>query len=166
MTKSPVSYPLIRSQGDALVARDVLSHSQGRLAFRRAGCLGKMDIHRQAVPVLHQDMPHERQPGFLAFAFFVQLGLGIGGGGVGIVGPFVPVKIYLGITVPLAGRIWRHLILGPEAFQRSPGFDQRSVHGEMIVGEQPGIFGLFADGAQKHHRDVGVQDTLLARVVC
>jgi len=88
------------------------------------------------VAVLHQHMPHEAKLGLFAFALAEQPRLRVGSRGMGLVQSAFPMKIHFRVATA-AGR-GRRSILSAETLQGSPGLDQGTVHGEMLVRQQFG----------------------------
>ena len=102
--------------------------------------------------VLHQHMPHEAELGFFAFALLEQPGLGVGGGGVRLVQPLLPMKVHF--RVAAAAAFGGRGVLGAETLQGGPSLNQSAACGEMLVRQQSGGLRLRKDAGEKGRRQI------------
>jgi hypothetical protein len=85
-------------------------------------------------------MAHVGELGLLALALLVELGIGVGGGGMRVVCALLPMEVVLAVAAPVlpaSGRTSGWLVravLGAEALHARPGFHQRAVDREVLVG--------------------------------
>jgi len=110
----------------------------------RAIGVGDLDVHHQAVAVVHQDVTHVAQPRLVALGFFVQARIGIGAAGVGVVAALLAFEVDFGVAP--RGRGWVVVLVAVvdlvvavfalEALVRSPSLDQGAVDAEMLVAGQ------------------------------
>jgi hypothetical protein len=129
-------------------------HGQCRFSFGGAAGLGHFHIHYQTVAVLHQDVAHVAQTGFVTLGFFVQPGIGVCGAGVGVVAALLAFEVDLGVA-PLR---WRAaVVFALEAFVRSPGINQRAVHAEVFVAGESGPASGELDPLEEHSGQVFVE---------
>src|SRR6187551_2839078 len=91
-------------------------------------------IDAQPVPVFHERMPTEAQLRFLARALLQELRLRVSAGFMSGVAAPLAAEIHHALVVRVT--TGRRLVLAPKALHRGPGFDQRAVHGEVLIGEQ------------------------------
>ena len=111
-----------RLRREAAIAQfDHLVHGHGR--FRRADGRLHLEQHAQAVAVLHRGMAGEAQARLLARAFFHELGLGVGGRGVGVVAALFAFEVRPRVA-PARPLI---VVLRAKTFQGRPRFDQRAI---------------------------------------
>ena len=106
-------------------------HERG-CAFGDADRGRHLEMHAEPMAVFHDRMAGKAEPGFLARSFAQQLRLGIGRALVGLVAALFAVKVLPRIA---RARTLRRLILGPEAFQARPGFDEGAVCAEVLVAD-------------------------------
>jgi len=76
---------LVAADGNPLITGDLSHHLGCGFPLCRAGGMGDGTIYDKAVSVLHQGMTQVTHPGFLAGAFLVEPGIGVGSGAMGIV---------------------------------------------------------------------------------
>src|SRR5256885_708550 len=88
----------------AMPPAQVVERLEPCLAFGGSCRLGKQDVDRQAVSVLHQKVTGEVELGFPAFALTRQPGLLVGAGDVSVVGTLLAVEVDLNIAA--AGLAW------------------------------------------------------------
>src|SRR5579885_2272358 len=117
---------LVGTQGDAVLARNLLHHRQRGLWFGAAFGQGQAAVDRDAVAVLHQHMARVAELGLLAGALACQSCVGVGGRLVrGIAAP-LPVEVNGGIA-RVIGRLLVRPILTFEALVTGPRLDQSAV---------------------------------------
>src|ERR1700756_5789053 len=105
-------------------------------------------------------MPHEAELGLFARPLAIEPRLWIGSRGVGVVRALLAVKIRLPVpSVSIRGRFIR-AILWLEALHRRPGFDQRTVDGEMVSAQKPLHSRMCKHSAQQLGCDVAFQQAL------
>ena len=73
-------------------------HLERRLVLCRAVGMGDLDVHHQAVAVVHQDVAHVAQPRLVALGFLVQARIGIGAAGMGVVGTLLAFEVAAGLS--------------------------------------------------------------------
>src|SRR5215213_5833792 len=91
--------PLVGAERDAprsVSAR--LDHVERGDALGVAVGLGEAGVHDQAMPVLHERMAHEAQPGFAAQSLAIEPRVGIGGTLMGLVGAVLAVEVALAVA--------------------------------------------------------------------
>ena len=89
-----------------MVSWNLFHHGHRRRTLRHAVGGKHFRVHDQPVAVLGQQVPVITQLGFLAAAFAREQRVSIGGGFVGLVAPFLTVKVYRRIA-----RIVRRLVV-------------------------------------------------------
>ncbi len=93
----------------------------------------------EPVAVLHEGVPHEAELGFPAPPLAIEPCLGIRDAPVRVVTQPLAVKVHLGVAP--AGRrlrrVGRGAVLGPGALHRGRGLDQRAVHAEVVLRQEP-----------------------------
>src|SRR6201996_1871420 len=114
---------------DAAVAGQVLIKHHDRGAPLRVA-VGGLDPEgdQDGVAVLHQSVGRVTQLGLFARALLGQPGLRVGGRLMRRVGAALTTKVHRWIA-RIVWRLMRFRILAPEALERSPGLDQRSIDG-------------------------------------
>ena len=129
---------LVRTQGDAASAAILatIDQFQRLVPLRRTGCPAHATTDRQAVAVLHQSVPHIAELGRLAVPLLIEPRIGVGDAAVGFVGALLPMKVPFGVAARTLAVVVAP-ILPAEALDRGPGLDQRTVHREVIAGQQP-----------------------------
>ena len=90
-----------------------VDHRQRRLPLGLAGCLRRVRLHDEAVPVLDQRVAHEVELRRLAVALAEQLGVGVGLAFVRVVGALLAVEIALAVAA--RSRRLVAAVLGAEA---------------------------------------------------
>ena len=132
---------LVRTDALALFGGQTAQHLERRLMFRSAARQRQPGIERQFAAVLHQHVAQVGWNRFLLVRLGKQLGIRIGGAGVGLVAALLSLEVDLRIGA--AARVGRRrTVLGHEALVRGPGADQRAVDAEMLVGKQLRRLGL------------------------
>ena len=110
---------------------------QGDHRFAGGNGIVQGEAGAQAVPVFHQGVRAETQPGLLPAGFLIQHAVRIGRALVRVVAARFPAKVNRGIAgIPVLGRRDLGLIrpvFADETFQARPRFDERAVGSEMIV---------------------------------
>ena len=116
---------------------------QGHRRFAGGNRIMQGEVGAQAVPVFHQGVRAETQPGFLPAGFPIQHAVGIGRALVRVVAPFFPAKVNRGVAgvFVFGGLHFRGIrpVFADEAFQARPRFDQRAVGSEMVVTGPAGL---------------------------
>ena len=138
-----------------------------RVAFHRARGLGHGHIHRQPVSVLHQHMSHEGESGLSSRAFACQHRLRIRRGRVGVVDTPLSLKVHGGVP-PTILRWVTTAILRSKALHGSPGLEQRAIHREVVVRQQPAASGLgkhLIEELWRRLHDVQVQEPLEEQIM-
>src|SRR6266404_5730388 len=135
---------LVGTQGDAMPARNLLYHRQRRLWFGAPGSLSYAAVDRQPMAILHQHMAGIAELRLLAFPLARQPRFRIGSRLVAIVAALLAVKVHARIARILVVRrgLARFGVFALETFLPRPGFDQRAVDREVLVGEQLPPVGL------------------------
>src|SRR5450432_554840 len=98
--------------------------------------------------VLHQGMPHVAELGRLPVALLVELCLRVGRTFVRLVGALLLMEVPLGVTARSLAIIIAAILL-PEALDRGPCLDQRTVHRKVIVRQQQLYLGLSQNRSQE-----------------
>jgi site-specific DNA recombinase len=109
----------------------------GRLPLGRASGGRHLEINHQPVPILHQRMPHEHQLGLLALALAKQARVWVGGALVRRVGALLTMEVHAGVARIVGRRRRGWLVLGTETLETGRSFNQRPVHREVLVRQQP-----------------------------
>src|SRR5208283_4886771 len=91
---------------------------------------GDLEVDAQAVAILHQRMTAIAELGFLALAFAHELGVGVSRRGMGGVGTPLTTDVDHALIV-WAAAIRRAVLAAHALRRRGPGFDERTVDGEM-----------------------------------
>ena len=143
--------------------------SVGRLSRHHRFAFGNRivqgEVRAQAVPVFHQGVRAETQPGLLPAGFPIPHAVGIGRALVRVVAPRFPAKINRGIAgVFVLGR--RHpglirAVFTDEALQTGPGFDQGAVGGEGFVARPAFLPREVIDFGEEQFRHVGGEHPLV-----
>jgi len=145
----------VRTQGQwvAMLATLARQHVFGRYRFVQAR-IGHGQVDTQSIAVIHQGMATVRELRRLAIALAHELGLGIGAALMRLVRAALALEVdHSGAVTP---RRRGRAIFWSDAFQRRPGFDQRTV--DRVVNFQtpplatvaPELF--FARTSQKYAR--------------
>src|SRR5512144_1166952 len=108
-----------------------LQHRTRGIGFLSSGS-GKDHIHAQAVAIFHKYVLAVAELGFLAKAFAHELSLRISARLMGGIAALLAFEIDHAIS----SWIIIAAIFAPKALERGPRFDQRAVHGEVLVGQQ------------------------------
>ena len=141
-----------------VIAGYTADHLFSRLAFCGATGQSQLRIHGQLVAVLHEHMPHVRQLGCAPSGLLEKARIGIGGGGMRAVLAALTAEVHFRV---LTASAWTGSILGLEALHRSPSLQQRlqqrPIHAEVLIGEQPGRLRLVADGLEEAPGHLSVQ---------
>ena len=123
-----------------MAVRLIELHRLRRRALGGAGGLCHLGRHHQAVPVLHDHMPHVAQLRRLSRRLLIEPRIRVGGGGVRLIAAVDPLRGSTAMEITLAGaprrRRFAAAVLAAEALHRCPGLDQRAVHREMLVRQQ------------------------------
>src|SRR5208337_5079009 len=85
--------------------------------------------------------------------------LRVSGGGMGLVQAPFPMKVHFRVATGAA--IGRRGVLGAETSHGSPGLDEGTIHGEMLVRQQSGLDRLIFDAPEKGRRQVRTEKALL-----
>lgn len=103
-----------------------LQHGLRSPAF--GGAIGMRDPagHRQPMPVLHGGMAHIAKLGLPPGRLAIKPAVRVAGTRMGVVLALLAVEVGAIIIVATA-------VLGAKALLRRPGFDQRSIHREVLV---------------------------------
>ena len=100
---------------------------------------------------------------FRSLALLEQAGEGIRGGLVRLVGTLLLAVVDGGVAAWI-GRRWRFqdvvVVARLKAFLSGPSFDQRTVHGEMLAGEQALALGLFENQPEELFGHIAGQQTV------
>src|SRR5271169_4075546 len=107
-------------------------HVEPRIALGCSRGPREPRVHHQPVAILHQYMPQVTQLGFAPARFPIQHRLWIGSGLVRLIPAFLPVKVHRWIAAAVLWR-WRRLVSSLKTLLPRPGFDQGSVHGEVLL---------------------------------
>src|SRR4029453_3330389 len=118
-------------------------------SFSMARDLRQPRIDEEAMAVLHQGMTDEAELGLHARSLAVEHGIGISGRGGGLVGPLLAPEVAFLVPAPASRRWLLTAAPGLEALQARPGFDQRSIDRDMIVGQKPLDRGWLQDPRQR-----------------
>jgi hypothetical protein len=119
----------VAADGQRLRAGKLFHHDQ-RIAFRRPVGLEYFRIHDQPVAILDQQVPAVTQLGLLPLALARQQSVRIGLRLMGFVRGAA--KVHRGIS-GIVRRKRRLVLLRLETLQTRPRFQQRAVHGEVLI---------------------------------
>src|SRR4030095_4737513 len=129
---------LIGCQRDrARSVRVSLDHVERSQSFSMARDLRQPRIDEEAMAVLHQGMTDEAELGLHARSLAVEVGIGISGRGVGLVGPLLAAEVDFLVPCTVSRRWLLTAAPGLAALQARPGFHPRSLHPTLIVGAKP-----------------------------
>jgi len=125
------------AQRNPVITRYMTQQSQSSFSFGRPGGLSEGHVYHQPVAILHQYVTGKTQFSFLAQAFSRQPRFYIRRRFMGIIGPRLPAEVDIRILLTTSGRLT--FISGLKTFQRSPGFQQSTIHGEVIFREKVAV---------------------------
>ena len=133
---------LVGTKGDALRSTEIIQELDGRIDF--GGAIGGGDLlsGNEPVTTVHEHMPEIGHARGFAGRLLVNTGIGIGDGSMGVVTAGLTAEIRT-IALAFLG------IYRLEGLLRSPGFQQRAIHGEMLFGKQLLTAGLFQHRAEE-----------------
>ena len=119
---------LVGAQCDRLpaLAPFFVDHQQRRISLGVSIGFGQIGSHDQATAIFHQRVPQITQPRLATGTFAVQLGVGVGLGLVSLIAALVAVKVF---------SIFGPTIFALKTLLRGPGFDQRAIHREVLIGQ-------------------------------
>src|SRR5688572_24442054 len=125
-----------------------VQHAQGGLSLGVAAGLRQLDFDDQSVAILHEHMPGVRQPRGLPGRLLGHAGLWICARDMRFVAALLTPEVHAGVT---SATLWRSasFVARMHALHRSPGFEQGTVHGEVLDREQPLLLGLLAYGKEE-----------------
>jgi len=103
-------------------------------------------------------MPLIAELGFLGLAFAIQPGVRIGNRCMSVVLEFMSLEIDFAVFA--AAGCWRP-VLGLEALDGCPGFDESAVNGEVLAGQQPLLLCLFEYPGQEFGSNVGTGQSVV-----
>src|ERR1700687_880870 len=127
---------LVRAQRDPTAAWNLFHHRQRGLRFGLARGLSQARVDHQPIAVLHQHVSEIAKLCRLAFGLLVQPRLGVGRRLMSGVGASFAMKINARIAWMI--RLLGYLVTLPfEPLVPRPRLDERAVHREMLVREQP-----------------------------
>jgi site-specific DNA recombinase len=124
-----------RPRVKAALAR-LLDQLRDRIPLGRAAGLAQLEVHQQPVSVLHQRVAHIRQMRFFATPLLGQSSLGICRALVRRIRAPLTTEVDRRIARIVGRRTAGWSVLGAEALEAGRGFDQRTVHSEMLVAQQ------------------------------
>ncbi len=148
----------VGAEGDPVIARHSLDERSGRLDFGPPGRLVQLEVHQQAVAVLHQGVPGVAELGLSTLALACQLGLGIRRGFVGLVAALGASKVTPTVVVRAIVIVVRGL--RAEALHRRPRLDQGAIHREVLVARELALAGLVDDCPKQRAGHVVLQQPL------
>ena len=97
---------------------------------------GEPSIDDQAGAVLHQSMADKAQLGLHPRSLAVEPGIRVGRATMRLVGALLAPEIGRRVASAVAAIATSRRLLRPEALHRSPGFDQRAIHREVLARQQ------------------------------
>lgn len=127
---------LITAQGDLSGGRPGVHQGRCRFPPRRPRRRGDCGLDHQAMSVLHQDMPHEAELGLLARCLLIQPRLWIGGRDMRGIRPSFTPKVHPGIAWVIRRWALRRVSLRLDTLLAGPGFDQRAIDDEVLIGQE------------------------------
>lgn len=95
-------------RGLLVLVAPAFEHGQLGLALGGAAGVGDLNVHDQTVAVLHKDVPHVAQAGFVALALLEQPGICVRGALVGVVAALLLFKVHFGLRpggVPISSNL-------------------------------------------------------------
>src|SRR3954447_26156498 len=91
--------PLVAADRDPPSARPMtVDEVESRLTFSGASRRRDIARHREPVAVLHQYVTHVAKPALLAVTLAIELGIGIGRGGMGFIRTLLPAEVALAVS--------------------------------------------------------------------
>ena len=138
---------------------DQLGH---RIPFGRAGGLRHLKVDQEPTVVFHERVGGICQAGFFARPLLGQQRFGIRPTLMRRIRALFPMEVHPPIAGravavgPLAGR----LVSGSEALEAGRGFDQRAVHGEVLIAQQVQLIGLRDHRIKELAGDVVLEQSL------
>jgi hypothetical protein len=133
-----------RTRGAYSLAALPVEHRFGRRGFSLYR-FGNFQVDAQTMAVLHERVAAIAELRLLTLALAHEFGVGVGGRGVGRVGAAFASDIDHALIIRPT-RIRRTVLTPHTLGGRRPGFDQRAINSEMLVGEQVQLARL------THHR--------------
>jgi len=116
-----------------------------------------LDIADQAMAVVHQDVGHVTEPGFVAFGFFVQPRICIAATGVAV----IAAALALEVDFRVAPRRQRAvLVFSLKALVRGPSLDEGAIDAEMLIAGESGPLGAELDALKEAARQPFVEEPL------
>src|ERR1700684_4491055 len=131
---------------------------QHRLALGGPRSVGHSTADRKAIAILHESVAHVAKPALAAVGLAIETGVRIGSAAMRLFGPLLAAEVLFAVA-PALGRI-AAAILRPEALHRCPGTEQRSVHREVLMRQQPFDFRLLQQGREKALSNLGVEQPI------
>jgi len=138
----------------ALLTRE---HFECCLPLCRATGMGDFDVHHQPMAVVHEDVTHVAQAGFVTCRLLEQPCIGVRRAGVGVVAALLAFEVDLGVA---PRRRCLVVVLALETLVRGPGFNQCAVHAEVFVAGQLRPAGGVLDPLEEHAGQVFVEEPL------
>lgn len=119
---------------------ELLHHGLCRFAFAGTRCCCHLGSDDETTAILHQGVPLVAELGFFGLPLAVELGIGIGDGSMGFVSKLLSLEVHRLVSAATTGRRWP--ILGFEALDGGPGFDEGTVNGKVLAGQKALAFRL------------------------
>ena len=137
-----------------------LQHRKGRLTLAVAVRLAQLDVHHQPVTVLAEDVAQIAQLRLLLRSLAVEPRLGVRARDVRLAAATPAPEVHL--RVAPTTRRWRWILFVPRtvALKRGPRLQQRPVHAEVVVREQPPAARLGHHLGEEGTRHLRLQQTL------
>ncbi len=144
-----------------LLAGLPFQHPFRSLNLGGAACRSNAEIHQQAMTVIHQCVGPITKLRRLAQTPAQQSTLRIGRRLMSRVAPVLAAEIHRRVSrIPVIRSSRWVLFARPKTLQARPSFQQRAVHGEMIVTDQTRLSGLADHGIEKQTADLMLQQSL------
>jgi hypothetical protein len=100
-----------------------------------------------------------RQLGFLPFPLAIQLRVGVGGRGMRVVLPALPVEVDRRVPRIIGGRRLAR-ILPLKALETGPRLEHRAVNREVLIGQQAGRLRLRTDRVEERRCDIALEEAV------
>src|SRR5215831_3212397 len=127
---------LVARKCNSSTATDLAGEHDSFIALGRPSCSSRICIDSKPVTVLHKQMSRVLELCLFSFSLLTQQGIWIGRRFVSAIRAFLSVKVYRGVTW-IVRRILIATVSLLKTLKAGRGFNQRPVHREMLIAQQP-----------------------------